>query len=102
MVATESETARRLARAQDLIHEAGLDLLLVAPSADLRYLTTYSRHATERPTLLALQPGQEALMLVPQLEAPDASKITEVTVVTYGETDDPFAVLSSANGSSVS
>ncbi len=86
------------ARAQALMKEAGIDLLLVSPSADLRYLTGYARGTSERPTLLALQPAREALMLVPQLEAAGAAEIAGVRLLTYSDTDNPFAVLSSALG----
>jgi Xaa-Pro aminopeptidase len=101
MVATGSETARkspRLDRAQTLMKEAGIDLLLVSPSADLRYLTGYARGTSERPTLLALQPDREAAILVPELEAAGAAQIAGVRLITYGETDNPYAVLSSAIG----
>jgi D-alanyl-D-alanine dipeptidase len=78
--------------------EAGIDLLLVAPSADLRYLTGYARGASERPTLLALRPSLDPAIAVPELEAAGAEQIAGVRVVTYSETDNPYAVLSSALG----
>jgi D-alanyl-D-alanine dipeptidase len=78
--------------------EAGIDLLLVSPSADLRYLTGYARGTSERPTLLALQPDREPAILVPELEAAGAGQIAGVRVVTYSETDNPYAVLASALG----
>ncbi|MBV9280144.1 MAG: aminopeptidase P family protein [Chloroflexi bacterium] len=98
IVATALDTRQRLSQVQALMTGDGLDLLLVTPSADLRYLTGYARHASERPTILAVRPEGDPLMLVPALEAPGATE-TGVRLVRYGETDNPFAALSSALGS---
>src|SRR4051794_20787262 len=42
----------RLSRAQEAVRAAGVDALLVSPSADLRYLTGYNAHPLERLTCL--------------------------------------------------
>ena len=83
----------RLMRMGSVLAQAGVDLLLVAPSADLRYLIGYQAHATERPALLAVRPDAAPLMLLPALEAPRLTNMNIVDVVSYGETDDPIARL---------
>ncbi|MEG1850252.1 MAG: aminopeptidase P family N-terminal domain-containing protein, partial [Oscillospiraceae bacterium] len=45
---------RRTARAQALMREAGIDLLLLAPSSNLRYLTGLSSKPDERLQLCLL------------------------------------------------
>ncbi|MEU1085487.1 aminopeptidase P family protein [Streptomyces sp. NPDC005576] len=62
----------RMARAADSAAEAGLAGVLVAPGPDLVHLTGYQPVSTERLTLLVLTPGQEPVLVVPTLEAPDA------------------------------
>ncbi|MFD6420710.1 M24 family metallopeptidase [Streptomyces sp. NPDC060198] len=62
----------RMARAADSAAEAGLAGVLVAPGPDLVHLTGYQPVSTERLTLLVLTPGQEPVLVVPALEAPDA------------------------------
>lgn len=58
----------RLARAQRTVADAGLDALLVGPSADLRYLTGYHALPLERLTLLVVPAAGDPWLLVPQLE----------------------------------
>src|SRR4051794_9829528 len=67
----------RMKRAARSAAEAGLAGLLVAPGPDLVWLTGYAPTAvTERLTLLVLVPGQDPVLVVPTLEAPDAAKAT--------------------------
>jgi Xaa-Pro aminopeptidase len=69
-------TAREVDRMRRAAEEAsaqGFDALLVAPSPDLAYLTGYDPMPLERPTLLVLRPGDEPVMLVPELERPLAA-----------------------------
>lgn len=83
----------RLDATAKVLKQSGIALLLAAPSADLVYLLGYGGHATERPALLAVTPGDPPVMLVPELEAPRLQDFTGVRVVSYGETDDPFVTL---------
>src|SRR3954451_18045014 len=75
--------------------EAGLAGLLVAPGPDLVWLTGYAPTAvTERLTLLVLVPGQDPVLVVPTLEAPDAARATGASALTLRDwTDgkDPYA-----------
>lgn len=87
----------RLEAAQRLLKNQGVDVLLVAPSSDLVYLTGYGAHATERPTLLAVRPEGQPFLLVPELEAPRASTLG-LPLVTYNETESPYGRLAQALG----
>jgi Xaa-Pro aminopeptidase len=59
----------RMARAQQATARHGADFLLIAPSADFRWLTGARVRATERLLALALPARGEAFCLVPRLEA---------------------------------
>ncbi|TVP71383.1 MAG: aminopeptidase P family protein [Nitriliruptor sp.] len=86
----------RLAAAAGAARDAGLDALLVGPSADLRYLIGYDAHAMERLTLLVLTADGHAHLVLPELEAPAAraSGAAElVELVPWTETEDPIAVV---------
>lgn len=89
-----SPHAERLARASEAAGRAGLGALLVAPSADLVYLTGYAPLPLERLTCLVLRPGRDPVLLVPELERPlaeDAGLAKSAEIVSWGETDDPYA-----------
>ncbi|MDQ0752183.1 Xaa-Pro aminopeptidase [Streptomyces africanus] len=72
---TADDYRARMERAARTAAEAGLAGLLVAPGPDLVWLTGYTPPAvTERLTLLVLAAGQDPVLVVPALEAPDAQK----------------------------
>jgi Xaa-Pro aminopeptidase len=88
----------RVERAQRTMRDGGVDALLVGPSADLRYLTGYHALPLERLTLLTIPADGEPTLLVPALEEPRAadSGAGEVArIVTWEETEDPFAMVAS-------
>lgn len=89
-------TALRLQATQAAMADQDTDLLFIAPSADLRYLAGFRGHASERPALLVVRPNAPAILLLPQLEAAGAGDLDDVRLVTYEETDDPYAVLAGA------
>ncbi|MEU7281537.1 aminopeptidase P family protein [Streptomyces sp. NPDC045431] len=93
---TADDYRARMARAADAAAAAGLAGLLVAPGPDLVYLTGYRVPAdTERLTLLVLVPGEEPVLVVPALEAPDAARAAGAAALTLRDwTDavDPYAV----------
>ncbi|MFD5323291.1 aminopeptidase P family protein [Streptomyces sp. NPDC127092] len=93
---TTEDYRARMARAADSAAEAGLAGVLVAPGPDLVYLTGYQPTAiTERLTVLVIAPGQEPVLVVPTLEAPDAEKAAGAAALTLRDwTDgkDPYAV----------
>jgi len=65
-----SQKEQRLRAAQLAATAAGLDALLIPPSADLQYLTGYDAHALERLTLLVLPADGEPTLIVPAWSAP--------------------------------
>jgi D-alanyl-D-alanine dipeptidase len=86
--------AQRLDQARKLLRQEEVGLMLVWPSADLRYLTGYAGHASERPKLLALSADGPAVVIAPQLEAPGLEGVPGVQVRAFGETEDPYRLLS--------
>ncbi|MFG2498044.1 M24 family metallopeptidase [Streptomyces sp. NPDC048441] len=71
---TADDYKARMDRAASAAADAGLAGLLVAPGPDLVWLTGYQPVATERLTVLVLAAGQEPVLVVPTLEAPDAER----------------------------
>jgi Xaa-Pro aminopeptidase len=91
---TADDYRARMARAADSAADAGLAGVLVAPGPDLVYLTGYRPAATERLTLLVLAAGQDPVLVVPTLEAPDAERAPGASALTLRDwTDgkDPYA-----------
>jgi Xaa-Pro aminopeptidase len=87
--------ATRLASSATAAHAAGIDALLITPSADLRYLVGYDALPLERLTCLIVPASGRPTLLVPRLEQPAAIASgagDSVTVVTHEETDDAFAL----------
>ena len=89
--------AGRLIRARDEAEAAGLDALVVVPSAGLAWLTGYEPPLLPRLTALVLRPGAETVLLVPALEKPravasPAGELVEITAWKDGE--DPYAAAS--------
>ncbi|SEL68878.1 Xaa-Pro aminopeptidase [Blastococcus sp. DSM 46786] len=93
-------TLDRLHAARAVAGELGVDLLVLTPGADLRYLCGYAAHAMERLTALAVPRRGEPFLVVPRLEAPmvDAAPAGALglEVLAWDETDDAFAVLAGA------
>jgi Xaa-Pro aminopeptidase len=93
-------TVERVHAARELAADTGVDLLVVTPGSDLRYLSGYNAHAMERLTALAVPRRGEPFLVVPRLEAPmvDAGPAGSLglEVMAWDETDDPFALLAAA------
>ncbi|MBO0516790.1 aminopeptidase P family protein [Streptomyces beijiangensis] len=93
---TVDDYRARMDRAARSAADAGLAGVLVAPGPDMVYLTGYAPTATtERLTLLVLAPGQDPVLVVPTLEAPDAEHAVGAPALTLRDwTDgkDPYAV----------
>ncbi|MGW7204601.1 aminopeptidase P family protein [Streptomyces sp. NPDC054837] len=92
---TADDYRARMERAARAAADSGLAGLLVAPGPDLVWLTGYTPTAiTERLTLLVLAAGQDPVLVVPTLEAPDAARATGAPALTLRDwTDgkDPYA-----------
>ncbi len=86
--------AARLTAATAAVSAAGIDAAFVGVGSDLRYLTGYAAMPLERLTMLVLVPGRAPVCIVPRLElgAAEAGIRTELEIVTWDETDDPYAL----------
>jgi len=88
----------RLASAATLAEGAGLAAILVGVGADMRYLAGYPAMPLERLTMLVIPAGGSPALVAPLLEATPARSCPpaaagHLPVVTWGETDDPHALV---------
>ena len=89
---------RRLAAARERLAELDAAGLLVGVGADLRWLTGYAAMPLERLTMLVLPATGDPSLIVPRLELGAARQAPAVgsgalPVVTWEETEDPFALV---------
>src|SRR5436190_4769799 len=95
--------ASRLARAAAETERAGLDGLLIAPGPDLDYLMGYHPPPLERFIALAVRPGADPVLLVPELERPGADASAAgglVSMSVWRDGEDPFVAASRTLGRS--
>ncbi|MGY1605318.1 M24 family metallopeptidase [Geodermatophilus sp. SYSU D00815] len=87
----------RLHAARDAAGDVGLDVLVLTPGSDLRYLCGYAAHAMERLTALVVPARGEPFLVVPRLEAPmvgaSPAGALDLEVLAWDETDDAFGLL---------
>lgn len=86
---------QRLRRAQEAVSQAGLGGLLIGVGTDLRWLTGYPAHPSERLTMLVLTSSGKPTMIVPRLEQSAAQTAPAlaaelVGLTTWAETRDPI------------
>src|SRR4051794_9890441 len=97
-----ADLASRIKRAQEAMASSGVDALIVTPGADLRYLTGYAAMPLERLTALILPATNDPILLVPELEAPEAERspaaLAGMEIRRHGELDDVYAVVRSLAG----
>jgi Xaa-Pro aminopeptidase len=95
--------ASRLERAAEAAGRAGLDALLLTPGPDLRYLTGYDTHQSERLTCLVVPAAGSAFLVVPRLElaSAQASPVSgmNLDLVVWDETGDPYEAVAQRLGS---
>lgn len=92
--------ARRMGAVRQAMEAAGVDALLLSHGADLPWLTRYRAMPLERLTMLVLPAVGDAMLIVPELEAPrvpDPQGLFEVRP--WAETEDPIALVAAAIGS---
>lgn len=93
------DIADRLGRARGLAGDAGWDALLITPGPDLRYLAGYDAVPLERLTCLVLPAAGDPVLVAPALERAAAAATplgaAGVPIVTWDETDDPYALVAS-------
>src|SRR3954452_9592966 len=85
--------------------EAGIDVLLLSPGADLRYLSGYAAIALERLTCLVLPAEGDPRLVVPRLEQPAAAASPAgefLEIVAHEETDDAFRLVADFCGTAMS
>ena len=94
---TELYPARRIRDVAAATGKAGLDALVLTPGPDLRYVTGYDAHESERLTCLVLPADGDPMLVVPRLELPKAlaspAGQLNLELVGWEETDDPYAVV---------
>jgi Xaa-Pro aminopeptidase len=86
----------RLARARRAVEEAGLDAILVTPSADLNYLVGYDAMQMERLTALVVRSGHDPVLVVPELEGPRAAATPAgalTDIVSWKDDEGPYVIL---------
>ncbi len=95
-------TLQRVHDARAVADELGVDVVVVTPGSDLRYLCGYHAHAMERLTALVVPRAGDPLLVVPRLEAPmvtaSPAGALGLDVLAWDETDDPFALLAGEVG----
>jgi Xaa-Pro aminopeptidase len=95
--AGELYPASRLTLAAEAAAEAGLGALLLTPGPDLRYVSGYATHPSERLTCLAVPAQGPPFLVVPRLEFGSAKASPaggmDLEIVTWDETDDPFRIV---------
>lgn len=88
--------ARRRSDLTHALRDAGLAAAIVGPGPDLQHLACYTAPEMERPTLLVVPSEGRPVLVVPRLEELRAradAALDGVDLRSYGETDDPFAVV---------
>jgi Xaa-Pro dipeptidase len=97
--------AERIRRAGDVAADQGVELMLVTPGTDLRYLLDFDGASHERLTCLVLPAaGHRAppALVVPRLEAPGWAHLPlaelGVEVVTWNDGEDPYLLVSDLAG----
>ncbi len=93
---------QRLASVAEAVRGAGLGALLLTPGPDLRYVTGYDAKQLERLTCLVVPASGDPFLVVPELERMAAmaspAGTLGVEVVSWGETQDAFAIVSKRLG----
>ncbi len=88
---TEFDYQDRLERARRELAARDVDVLLASLGSDLPYLTGYEAMPLERLTMAVIPRDGEAVLVVPELEAPRVEQQPGVfSIHPWGETEDPM------------
>ena len=90
--------AERLRRTQERLPAEDASALLIGVGSDLQWLTGYAAKELERLTMLVLPDSGRSTLIVPRLERAAAETCTAVQghlvdLLTWEETEDPFALV---------
>jgi Xaa-Pro aminopeptidase len=89
-----------MSRVRDAMRELSVDCLLLSLGADLPWLTGYEAMPLERVTMLVLPADDEAVLFVPELEAPRVAHDSRLFALRpWKETEDPFDAIAAVVGS---
>jgi Xaa-Pro aminopeptidase len=104
--ASDRTFSNRLAAARDGLAARDAAALLVGIGSDLRYLTGYAAHPSERLTMLVLPGRGTPALVAPRLEAmkvaaSPAGAAGDVEVVMWDETDDPHGIVARRVGTTL-
>jgi Xaa-Pro aminopeptidase len=103
VVETDLYPRDRIAQAAGAAAQAGLDALLLTPGPDLRYLTGYDAHPSERLTCLAVPSEGTPFLIAPRLELRSVQSSPaggmDVEILAWDETSDPYAAVGRRLGS---
>ena len=75
----------RLDRLMEAMRAQGLDVLALNPGPSLYYLTGLPFHLMERPTVLLVKPGEQPILVYPELEKAKLASYPTFRGVTYGD-----------------
>lgn len=100
---TAARYEERLGRASAAVGSAGHGALLIGVGPELEWLIGYAAVALERLTMLVIPASGRPTLVVPRLEVGAASAAPGtaaglVALATWGETDDPFALVARTLG----
>lgn len=96
----DSARVARLARVRQAMAAQGVDVLVLSLGADLPWLSGYEAMPLERPTALVLPKDGEAVLFVPELEAPRVRQNEAAfTLRPWKESEDAVALIAAAVGS---
>ena len=89
----------RMARVREAMASAGIESLLCSLGADLPWLTGYGAMPLERLTMLVVPADAEAVLVVPELEAPRVPHDDSLfSLRPWRESEDPVSVVASLVG----
>jgi Xaa-Pro aminopeptidase len=93
--------AERMAAVRERMGQRDVDMLLLSLGADLPWLTGYTAMPLERLTMLVLPADGDAVLVVPELEAPRVVPRPELfSIRPWSETENPVTVVTGVVGRS--